>query len=278
MSSSTTAAVTASPTTTSSSPPSENGTSGGDGGGGACASPGCDNVTEKRLACPKCIQLGIAPSYFCSQRCFKDNYDDHKRKHAVAKQLKAAQQLQQKQAMQHRKTPPSDGVSCAEDAPLELKLSLPVWARDFDFTGPLRPALYSPRRYVPPRIRKPDYADHPAGVSDSEQRDKTSHKNIRLYGPEELDGERGLRHACKMGREVLDVAGKALRPGVTTDEIDRIVHEACLERDCYPSPLNYYMFPKSVCTSVNEVICHGIPDYREIQDGGMANTPPAFAS
>ena len=52
-----------------------------------------------------------------------------------------------------------------------------------------------------------------------------------------------------MGREVLDVASRALRPGVTTDEIDRIVHEACIERDCYPSPLNYYNFPKSVCTS-----------------------------
>jgi methionine aminopeptidase len=54
-------------------------------------------------------------------------------------------------------------------------------------------------------------------------------------------------------------------------EIDRIVHEACMERDCYPSPLNYYNFPKSVCISVNEVICHGIPDYREIQDGGTSS-------
>jgi methionyl aminopeptidase len=74
-----------------------------------------------------------------------------------------------------------------------------------------------------------------------------------------------------MGRQVLDVAGKALRVGVTTDEIDRIVHDACMERDVYPSPLNYYNFPKSVCTSVNEVICHGIPDYREIQDGDIVN-------
>ena len=92
----------------------------------------------------------------------------------------------------------------------------------------------------------------------SEQRDKASHSSIRIYTEKELNGteeEPGLRHACKMGREVLDVAGKALRPGITTDELDRIVHEACLERDCYPSPLNYYNFPKSVCTSVNEVIC-----------------------
>ncbi len=48
----------------------------------------------------------------------------------------------------------------------------------------------------------------------------------------------------RIGREVLDLAGQAVRPGVTTDEIDRIAHEACIERNCYPSPLNYYNFPK----------------------------------
>jgi methionine aminopeptidase len=53
--------------------------------------------------------------------------------------------------------------------------------------------------------------------------------------------------------------------GVTTDEIDRVVHEACIERECYPSPLNYHNFPNSCCTSVNEVICHGIPDLRPLQ-------------
>lgn len=142
----------------------------------------------------------------------------------------------------HRKTPPRDGVSCSLDSPLDVKLSLPDWAKTYDFTGDLRPALYGPRRTVPSHIRKPDYANHPAGVSDSEQRDRSSHNNIRVYTAEELDGECGLRHACRMGREVLDIAGKALRPGVTTDEIDRVVHEATLERDCYPSPLNYYNF------------------------------------
>jgi methionyl aminopeptidase len=148
---------------------------------------------------------------------------------------------------------------------------LPDWAKIYSFTGNLRPSLYSPKRFVPSNIRRPDYADHIAGVSDSERKDKTNHNSMRVYTSEELDGENGLRHACRMGREVLDIAGKALRPGVTTDEIDRIVHEASIERMCYPSPLNYYNFPKSVCTSVNEVICHGIPDYREIQDGDIVN-------
>jgi methionyl aminopeptidase len=103
-------------------------------------------------------------------------------------------------------------------------------------------------------------------------RERILQKSLRfLYSADELDGEVGLRHAYRMGREVLDAAGKALRPGVTTDEIDCVMHEASLERSCYPSPLNYYNFPKLVCTSVNEVICHGIPDYREIQDGDVCN-------
>ena len=67
-----------------------------------------------------------------------------------------------------------------------------------------------------------------------------------------------MRAAGKAAREVLDIAGALCKPGVTTDEIDAAVHNACLERKAYPSPLNYRNFPKSCCTSVNEVICHGI--------------------
>jgi len=70
---------------------------------------------------------------------------------------------------------------------------------------------------------------------------------------------------------VLNEASKVIGVGVTTEEIDRIVHEACIDRECYPSPLNYYKFPKSCCTSVNEVICHGIPDLRKLEDGDICN-------
>lgn len=80
-----------------------------------------------------------------------------------------------------------------------------------------------------------------------------------------------MRVVCKLAREVLDVAAEAADVGVTTDEIDRLVHEATIERDCYPSPLNYYNFPKSCCTSVNEVICHGIPDQRPLENGDLLN-------
>ena len=70
---------------------------------------------------------------------------------------------------------------------------------------------------------------------------------------------------------MLDIAAAALRPGVTTLEIDDIVHRECMLRDAYPSPLGYLKFPRSVCTSVNEVICHGIPDARPLEDGDIVN-------
>ena len=91
---------------------------------------------------------------------------------------------------------------------------------------------------------------------------------IRQLDEKEIED---LRVACRLGREVLDEAAAAIAPGVTTDEIDRIVHEATVDRECYPSPLNYYQFPKSCCTSVNEVICHGIPDMRPLQNGDICN-------
>lgn len=91
---------------------------------------------------------------------------------------------------------------------------------------------------------------------------------IPVYTEEEIAG---VREACRIGRIALDAAHKACKVGVTTDEIDRIVHETILEYDAYPSPLNYYGFPKSLCTSINEVICHGIPDLRELQDGDIVN-------
>jgi len=232
-----------------------------------CSSPGCSKLLETKLSCPKCVQMGLPPTYFCSQDCFRANYASHNKIHKVAKQVMEAKKAA---ANAHRKTPP-DGITCGEDEVMETKMSLPLWAEYYDFTGDLRPALLSPKRQLPPSIPRPDYANDIQGISMSEQRDRASNKSIRIYGPNELDCENGLRHACAMGREVLDIAGRALKPGVTTDEIDRIVHDACIERGCYPSPLNYYNFPKSVCTSVNEVICHGIPDYREIKDGDIVN-------
>ena len=120
---------------------------------------------------------------------------------------------------------------------------------------------------VPESIGRPDYADHAKGRSASEESFR-GNTTIKVLNDEEKEA---MRVSCKLGREVLDEAARVCDVGVTTDEIDRIVHEACIERDCYPSPLNYYNFPKSCCTSVNEVICHGIPDMRPLEDGDICN-------
>lgn len=80
-----------------------------------------------------------------------------------------------------------------------------------------------------------------------------------------------MRVAGRAAAEVLAELAAAVRPGVTTDELDRICHEACIARGGYPSPLHYKGFPKSLCTSVNEVICHGIPDDRPLRDGDIVN-------
>lgn len=80
-----------------------------------------------------------------------------------------------------------------------------------------------------------------------------------------------MRVACRMAAETLMLVGEKLRIGMTTDEINTIVHEDTIRRDAYPAPLNYHGFPKSVCTSVNEVVCHGIPDGTILKNGDIIN-------
>lgn len=81
----------------------------------------------------------------------------------------------------------------------------------------------------------------------------------------------GLRRACQLARHILLLTGNSLKVGMTTDEIDFIVHQEAIRHNGYPSPLHYGGFPKSVCTSVNNVVCHGIPDSRPLQDGDIIN-------
>lgn len=134
------------------------------------------------------------------------------------------------------------------------------------YSGDLR-AQYplAPRRQVKETVQRPDYADD--GQPRSEQR---IGRSTAITVCDEKTIEK-MRIVGKLAREVLDIAAAAIKPGLTTEEIDRIVHEACMERDAYPSTLNYYNFPASCCTSVNEVICHGIPDKRALQDGDIVN-------
>ncbi len=125
--------------------------------------------------------------------------------------------------------------------------------------GRVQPGELSPYRTVPDHIDRPTYADSGRPVRWDEPRVKS---------PEIIER---MRHAGRVAAEILRLAGEMVAPGVTTDEIDSYVHRLCIERDSYPSPLNYHFFPKSVCTSVNEVICHGIPDSRALIEGDIVN-------
>jgi len=80
-----------------------------------------------------------------------------------------------------------------------------------------------------------------------------------------------LRNSCKLAAEILIAAGERVKPGITTDSINRFVHDMTVARGAYPSPLNYHGFPKSVCTSVNNVVCHGIPGNQILKEGDIIN-------
>jgi len=163
-----------------------------------------------------------------------------------------------------RKSPPTGkgfGAAIATEAPIDR----------FPYAGSVRPGKQSPQRKVivssdASRDLLPDYAldGRPKKGSNMPLLPWV----IEVKKPDEIEK---MRVAGKLGREILDMAGRAVKPGVTTDEIDTLVHEAILAAGAYPSPLNYHGFPKSCCTSVNEVICHGIPDDRPLIDGDVVN-------
>jgi methionyl aminopeptidase len=131
----------------------------------------------------------------------------------------------------------------------------------------LRPGVQSPPRTVPSHIPRPKYAagDIPAR---SQRLLPRMPWDIEVKTPEQIER---MRKAGRIAREVLDAACKAVHVGMTTDEIDAIVHEETIRRNAYPSPLHYNGFPKSCCTSINEVICHGIPDSTRLRDGDIIN-------
>ncbi|CAY70434.1 Methionine aminopeptidase 1 [Komagataella phaffii] len=198
----------------------------------SCASAECSKATESTLKCPLCLKQGQI-QYFCNQKCFKNGWKIHKAVHA------------------------KDGDIDGSYNPFP----------NFAYTGELRPAYpLSVRREVPENITLPDYALD--GVPVSEIKNNRMNKINLVTEPEDLAK---LKNVCRLAREVLDAAAASIKPGVTTDEIDEIVHSETIKREAYPSPLNYFNFPKSVCTSVNEVICHGIPDRRPLQDGDIVN-------
>ncbi len=125
--------------------------------------------------------------------------------------------------------------------------------------GRILPGVVSPMRDVPDDIPRPPYADTGEPLRWDEDRVKS---------PEIIER---MRHAGVVAAEVLTLSGEMVAPGVTTEAIDIYVHDLFVERGAYPSTINYHRYPKACCTSVNEVICHGIPDSRALVEGDICN-------
>ncbi|KAI0658629.1 peptidase M24, structural domain-containing protein [Cubamyces menziesii] len=124
-------------------------------------------------------------------------------------------------------------------------------------------------RPVPPHIRKPPYVPELLGPDAEGEGDSVTATQRRLIrDPEDVEK---LKRAARLAGDVLEFAGSLVQVGRTTDAIDAAVHELILACGAYPSPLLYKGFPKSCCTSVNNVITHGIPDDRPLQDGDIVN-------
>ncbi|KAF2762627.1 putative methionine aminopeptidase, type I [Pseudovirgaria hyperparasitica] len=216
-----------------------------------CLGTDCENDAGD-LQCPSCLKLGTKDSYFCSQDCFKRNWATHKVMH------KTAQGKLQNGIFSKLITP---RVVSEPDPVTGFVNPFPA----YPYTGSVRPVYpLSAKREVPKTIPHPDWSE--TGIPKAERR--LNRTKIELL---DAKGQEAMRKVSKLGREVLDITAAAIKPGVTTDYLDEICHNACVEREAYPSPLNYNRFPKSLCTSPNEVVCHGIPDHRKLEDGDIIN-------
>ncbi|AWB84238.1 type I methionyl aminopeptidase [Corynebacterium liangguodongii] len=124
----------------------------------------------------------------------------------------------------------------------------------------IRPGEPTAIRRVPDSIERPEYAWR------DEVRENVGEPFVQT--PETIEK---MREASRIAANALKAAGEAVAPGVTTDEIDRVAHEYMVDHGAYPSTLGYRGYPKSCCVSLNEIVCHGIPDTTVIEDGDIVN-------
>ncbi|TAL41506.1 MAG: type I methionyl aminopeptidase [Salinibacterium sp.] len=128
-----------------------------------------------------------------------------------------------------------------------------------DALGHLVPGTLSAPRAVPAGIRRPEYVGRP---------EPSRFTGSDVYSPADIEL---IRESGRIAAQAVEAVGAAIRPGVTTDELDAVAHEFLVAHGAYPSTLGYRGFPKSCCTSINEVICHGIPDDTVLQNGDIVN-------
>jgi methionyl aminopeptidase len=126
-------------------------------------------------------------------------------------------------------------------------------------SGSLTPGVVSRALSVPSNIVKPEYVGKKAPAEWTGGHVKTAEQIEKI------------REAGKLAAQAIELAGSSIKVGMSTNELDVIVHDFLISNGAYPSTLGYRGFPKSCCTSVNEIICHGIPDDLEIQDGDIVN-------
>jgi len=129
----------------------------------------------------------------------------------------------------------------------------------WDAAGRLVPGVLSSPRPVPASIPRPEYVGRPGPAP---------YTGGDVYTPEEIER---IRAAGRIAAQAIEAVAAAIRPGVTTDALDAVAHEYVVSHGAYPSTLGYRGFPKSCCTSLNEVVCHGIPDDTPLRDGDLVN-------
>lgn len=128
-----------------------------------------------------------------------------------------------------------------------------------DAQGHLVPGRVSSLRVVPAFIERPEYVGKPA---------PQTYRGSDVY---DADTVALIRESGRIAAEAIELVGRSIRPGITTDELDGLGHDFVVSQGAYPSTLGYRGFPKSLCSSVNEVICHGIPDDTVLEHGDIVN-------
>jgi methionyl aminopeptidase len=126
-------------------------------------------------------------------------------------------------------------------------------------TGNLIPGRISPKLDVPKSIVRPEYVGKPAPAKFTGSDVKTQEQIEKI------------RHSGKIAAQAIELVGQNAKPGITTDDLDKIAHQFLIDNGAYPSTLGYRGYPKSICSSLNEVICHGIPDDTVLEDGDILN-------
>ncbi|SCZ97003.1 BZ3500_MvSof-1268-A1-R1_Chr4-2g06924 [Microbotryum saponariae] len=243
----------------------------------------CGKPASRSNTCKLCQDQNIV-SLFCTPDCYRSNYKTHKKLHTPAAQgnYTFPPGTADPFAGRYRYTGPLRAVYPKEPVPTRTvpeTIPRPEYVNNGQ-SSLKRDSLYASsqckRTLSEPSasqtsglmILLPSLSFAAKGRSFAEEIANRTERYGRILSKKEIVG---MREVCRLGREVLDIAASKIAPGVTTLDIDAVVHEECMKRNAYPSPLGYHRFPRSVCTSVNEVICHGIPDARPLEDGDIVN-------